>query len=309
MAQRTYVAAVDDNGRRLDRVARRLFPGEPLGRIFRAIRTGAVLLNGRRASPGARVAAGDEISAAGLEPGRTPRPQPSALPLSVLFENEHVLAIDKPQGMPVHGPDSAERLVAARLQGRRASLSFSPGPAHRLDRGTSGLLLFSCSLAGAQELTRLFRERLVTKEYLAIVEGPVRDEQTWEDSIDYDHDTRRAQAGEQAAVTRIVPLASGGDHTLLACFPLTGRTHQIRAQAALHGHPLAGDAKYGGRPGGGYLLHSLALRLGDGADLLGFERLAAPLPGQFLDAAAALMGPQAAAAATAEARARLSEAT
>ncbi len=308
MEQRSFTAAVDDDGRRLDRVARRLFPGAPLGRIFRAIRTGAVRLNGRKASPASRVAAGDEISAAGLEapagrPAEPRRTDGRAAAAFVIFENEHALALNKPEGMPVHGPDSAEELVAAWLEGRRDSLSFRPGPAHRLDRGTSGLLLFSCSLRGAQELTRLFRERCVAKEYLAVVEGIVARDETWEDRIAYDHASRRAEAGEQVALTRVEPVAGSDKFTLLACSPLTGRTHQIRAQAALHGHPLAGDAKYGGRSAGGYLLHSLALRVGESTELLGFERLVAPLPQRFLEATAAMIGPQAAAAALARQRA------
>lgn len=311
MEMRKFTAAADDDGRRLDRVARKLFPGAPLGRIFRAIRTGAVRVNGAKAAPSQRVAAGDEISVVGMASAATPRsgPPASALPFVVLLENEHVLAVDKPAGLPVHGPDSVEELVRAYLQGRRTSLSFRPGPAHRIDRGTSGLLLFSCSLRGAQTLTRLFREQRMSKEYLAVVEGVVAREETWEDRIAYDHESRRSEAGEQTALTRIAPVASSERLTLLACFPLTGRTHQIRAQAALHGHPLAGDRKYGGGSEDGYLLHALALRVAESAELLGFERLVAPLPRRFLEATAALMGAAAAEAAVARQQAAQAGAT
>ncbi len=311
MEERVYTAAADDAGRRLDRVARRLFPGAPLGRIFRAIRTGAIRLNGQKSSPAARVAAGDRISAPGFEPeaGRPRRPAAPGeaarrLEALLLFEGEHAIALNKPAGMPAHGPDSAADLVLAYLESRRpASLSFRPGPAHRLDRGTSGLLLFSCSLAGAQALARLFRERAVAKEYLAVVEGAVAAEETWEDSIGYDHESRRSEGGGSAAVTRVVPLACRGPLTLLACFPLTGRTHQIRAQAGLRGHPLAGDRKYGGRALGaaaaGYLLHALALTVDEDAAWLGFGRLVAPPPESFEGPLGRLLGPEALAAARA----------
>jgi 23S rRNA pseudouridine955/2504/2580 synthase len=312
MEERSYTAGADDAGRRLDRVARRLLPGLPLDSVFRAIRKGAVRLNGALASASHRVAEGDVIStsapaaagAAAATQRHGARPAPvdatAALAPLLLLHGEHVLALNKPAGMPAHGPDSAAELVAAFLATRRqASLSYRPGPAHRLDRGTSGLLLFSCSLAGAQTLAVAFRERALAKSYLAVVEGEVQGGETWEDRVAYDHDERRSSASDHGdvAITLVSPLATGGGLSLLLCSPITGRTHQIRAQAALRGRPLAGDARYGGRPttaAPGYLLHALSVACEQSRAVLGFDRLVAPPPPAFVEAVGALLGPAAA---------------
>jgi 23S rRNA pseudouridine955/2504/2580 synthase len=310
-----------DEGRRLDRVLRKALPQLPLSRIHRLLREGRIRVDGCRAAPGDRVRSGQliRVPAEGSGPaalsGAFPA-EPEARgrgvlgkDLDIVFESPDLLALNKPAGLAVHGPRSLDTLVRAYLAHRLPpSLSFSPGPLHRLDKPTSGIVVFSVSLAGARFFSALLREHSLVKRYLAVVEGSVINSGVWEDELIRDRDLRKtlppesAEAGGKgegkAARTRFKPLGRDGGLTLLELEPETGRTHQIRAQAAFHGHPLAGDRKYGsrvkpgvpGHDGGGisFLLHAWRLEprrpAGKNAaqeDPLLPPLLEAPVPGYF----------------------------
>jgi 23S rRNA pseudouridine955/2504/2580 synthase len=266
-------AAADDNGRRLDRVLRKAVPDLPLSALHRLMRKGRVLLDGKPSEPAARVRAGQlievplavaDISSGGAEISAS-RPLPP-----VLFEGAGLLILNKPPGLLVHGKGSLEEIVRLYLKPvLPPSLSFRPGPLHRLDRPSSGVIVFSTSLEGARRFSALMRERKLRKEYLAIADGIMEDEGTriaWIDELIRDREAGKTLAqgkgGEKSrkALTRVRPLAEAGGRTLILAEIETGRTHQIRAQAAAHGHPLSGDLKYGGRPlAGGFFLHARAL--------------------------------------------------
>jgi 23S rRNA pseudouridine955/2504/2580 synthase len=183
-----------------------------------------------------------------------PPPQPPSGALRIIYENADFLALNKDAGLPVHGAGkSLNALVQAYLAPRLPpSLSFRPGPLHRLDRPTSGVVVFSVSLRGARYFSALLREGKIHKQYLALVEGRVEEPGLWEDHLLRDRETRTTSASAEGkpARTRFSPLYPGeaGGYSLLVLEPETGRTHQIRAQAAAHGHPLGGDLKYGGSP-------------------------------------------------------------
>jgi 23S rRNA pseudouridine955/2504/2580 synthase len=271
-----------------------------------------------------RVQAGQEIA---LPAGEGAFPAMSAAPqagvktsaartafgtLPILYESPDLLVLNKAAGIPVHGPDgSLDSLVRAYLAPRLSpSLSFRPGPLHRLDKPTSGIVVFSASLKGARYFSALLREGKIRKQYLALVEGRVDGPGRWEDLLFRDREQRGTivSAGGKPARTGYAPLAwypggkSGtGGCTLLLLKPETGRHHQIRAQAAFHGHPLAGDSVYGGHsllnlpplrrnppkgPVPPFLLHAWKLA-GDGL----FPPLDAPPPACFLALAETLFGP------------------
>jgi 23S rRNA pseudouridine955/2504/2580 synthase len=216
-------------------------------------------------------------------------------PFTILWEGAGLLVLNKPVGLAVHGPAGLETQVQAYLAPKLPpSLSFKPGPLHRLDTPTSGLIVFSTGLAGARSFSALLRSRSIRKTYLALLDGWLDRDEIWEDALVRDREKGKsfpADPGDddaQEARTRVYPLAQSPEpvpHTLARLEIDTGRTHQIRAQAAAHGHPLTGDRKYGGsEQRNGFLLHAWTLELPEQAaqSLPGMtRRLTAPLPDNF----------------------------
>jgi 23S rRNA pseudouridine955/2504/2580 synthase len=301
----------DDAGRRLDRVLRKALPDLSLSLIHRLLRQGKARLDGKPAAPNDRVPSGAVIQIAIPEeprdnsaPARPSFPremQFGTLP-DILWRGSGIIVFNKPPGLATHGDDSLDALVKAWLGGKLPlSLSFKPGPLHRLDKPTSGAVAFSETIEGARLFSRLLREHKAVKTYLAIVEGRVTGEAVWRDELVRDSNAGKTFAAGRAgsagskftagknALTAVKALACNDSHTLIEARIVTGRTHQIRAQAAAHGHPLAGDRKYGGRGSGGFFLHAWKMDLG--GHVAGFPRpLTAPLPDSFQSRVTALFG-------------------
>lgn len=289
-----------DEGRRLDRILRRLLPEVSLSRIYTLIRKGEVRVGGRRRAASYRIERGDvlelpeDLAPSGGRGNGTPdggtdagadggvaATIPADLADHVVYENEHLLGIDKPVGMPVHGRTGLLAALRPYLEGgARKSISFRPGPIHRLDRNTSGLMLFPRSLRGSQRASELLRTGRLEKGYLALLSGRLQGVEVWGDVLERDRSrnvTRVVDGAEdagRAARSVVAPLAGGsaaaqgGAEVTLALIRIeTGRTHQIRAQAEAHGYPLLGDTKYGGAGGrrgpggaaGAYFLHAAVL--------------------------------------------------
>jgi 23S rRNA pseudouridine955/2504/2580 synthase len=310
----------DDTGRRLDRILRKSLPDYSLSLIHRLLRQGKVTVNGVLAYPDDRIRAislihieakieafvnhkksGVNANNVNCRSGRVSKSSipvnyrsgrvnecayPAALP-EILWRGSGIIIFNKPPGLASHGKDSLDTLVKNWLADKiPPSLSFKPGPLHRLDRPSSGLIAFSESLEGARWFSRLLRERKLTKTYLAIVEGKITGDEFWQDELARDKSIKKTFIAHetdkpQNALTTIKPLASNNSFTLIEARIITGRTHQIRAQAALHGHPLAGDKKYGALPfSGGFCLHAWKMDPDEKID--GFPHpLTAPLPKEF----------------------------
>jgi 23S rRNA pseudouridine955/2504/2580 synthase len=290
-------------GQRLDRLLRRLLPQVPLGAIFRHLRSGRIRVDGQKAAGSLRLADGMVLelrlpaadlrqvaAAAPRRPARRGRwrgPEPA-----IVHRDEHLLVIDKPAGMAAQPGSRQERDVLAWLDARGLgvrSATFAPAPAHRLDRGTSGLLLIGLSPAGLRGVAAAFREDRVAKTYFAVVHGvPAPRQGTIEVPL---REVAGAAAVEpkvvvdargRPAVTEFAVVAVAGERALVRLRPRTGRMHQLRAHMAHLGHPIVGDRRYGSpvRLGLRFLLHAAAVELPHpvtGEPLA----LRAPLPAEF----------------------------
>jgi 23S rRNA pseudouridine1911/1915/1917 synthase len=243
----------DDAGARLDRFLTSMLPEHSRSQIQRLIKQGQVRVAGRDAKPNQLVKVGEQISVDIPEPV-SPLLQ---LPLPILYQDRDVVVVDKPPGMVVHpaAGHSSGTLVNALLH-HVDDLSGvggekRPGIVHRLDRGTSGLMVVAKHDGSHQELARQFRDREVEKRYVALVWGTVQAGRRINAPIGRDRVNRKkmsTRAGRsREASTRIVHAEHLGPVLTLAQVAIqTGRTHQIRVHLSAIGHPIVGDALYGG---------------------------------------------------------------
>jgi len=236
---------------RIDNFLIRRLKGVPKSHVYRVLRSGEVRVNSGRVGPEYRLRTGDRVRVPPVRLAeRAGRPAPRPLELPVIYEDPALLVLDKPSGVAVHGGSglsygAIESLRAARPQAKFLEL------AHRLDRDTSGLLVVAKKRSALLELHRMLREGEMEKTYLAVAAGRWRGSARELRESLHKHVTaggeRRVsvRADGQQAVTRVRPLATSDDLSLLELRLLTGRTHQIRVHLAHAGHPVLGDDKYG----------------------------------------------------------------
>lgn len=278
-------------GGRLDKVVAKLF-GVSRGRAMDWIAEGRVKVDGRRAPKGAPVAPGSRISV-DRPPPDTPVAQPD-LAIRIVHADAAIVVADKPAGMPSHPLKPGEKGTAANaLVGRFPELAaIGPharegGLVHRLDTDTSGLLLAARNDSAYAMLRAQFTARTVDKGYLALAQGEIH--AGGEIALPLAHEGPKMAAisdpeyaaahGARPAVTRFMPVERRGGFTLLDVEIPTGVMHQIRAHLAFIGHPLAGDALYGGPLMPGLERHFLhASRLGFAHPDGSRARFESPLP-------------------------------
>jgi 23S rRNA pseudouridine1911/1915/1917 synthase len=287
MTRRVTVSA-GETPKRLDVFLSSHTAGLSRAAVQRLIGQGAVTVNGRPAKPSLKIKPGDAIE------WDVPQPTPLAIagepiPLEILFEDEHLLVLNKPAGLVAHpapghwsgtlvnallyhmqkkekGTDlflrSPEELS---LQGKNESVPFAgiggrerPGLVHRLDKGTSGVMVIAKTDAAHQGLSKQFKAHTIRRVYLALVRGAVKGKMgRVELAIGRDTKNRkkfsprttsaREAVTEFQVVERFGAKSSGYEATLVEVHPQTGRTHQIRVHLTALGHPVLGDETYGGR--------------------------------------------------------------
>ncbi|NOZ93946.1 MAG: RluA family pseudouridine synthase, partial [Acidobacteria bacterium] len=243
-------------GERLDRCLTRLHPAWTRSHVRRLIDGGHVQLAGRSPKPATTVAAGDVLTV--TEPPPEPSHlEPEAMKLSIVFEDEHILVLDKPAGLVIHpaAGNPSGTLVNALLHHCDDLSGIGgverPGIVHRLDKNTTGLMVVAKNDSAHQRLSLAFRRRQVHKTYLAVCYGVPDPAEGVVDAPIGRHPRERQRMavvpnGRPSRTLYELREAFTGT-ALLACRLVTGRTHQIRVHMAHLGHALVGDPLYAGR--------------------------------------------------------------
>jgi 23S rRNA pseudouridine1911/1915/1917 synthase len=245
----------EHDGSRLDAFLTALLPKQSRSQLQRLIKDGHVTGPTANLRPSTAVRAGQRFNVDLPEPvAATAEPEP--LPLRIVFEDPDVVVLEKPAGMVVHpaAGHAGGTLVNALLHHVRDLSGIGgelrPGIVHRLDRGTSGLMVVAKHDRAHQELSRQFRDREVEKEYVALVWGVVQAGRRIDAPIGRDSEHRQKMSTRarraRSAVTRVTWARHLKGVSLLKVAIATGRTHQIRVHLSAIGHPIVGDTTYGG---------------------------------------------------------------
>ena len=291
---RHFTAGKDDDGRRLDRIARKFLDGSALSSVYKFLRKGLIKVNGKKRSAEFKVSENDDIEIAEFlcqngsgekekeNEGKSGRLDGG----TIIKRSGDILILNKPYDIPVQpSKDFKGRTLSElveedfRAKGGSKSIAFRTGPLHRLDRKTTGLIVFSQSLEGARIFTELMKEHRIKKTYIGIMEGRFEKEEEWTDRIEKSgiqeergsfHKVSVTDSGNgsgKLSKTRAIPVFHGRlgqEEATVAAFVIeTGRTHQIRAQSKAHGHPLLGDTAYGAKKisgcGRDFFLHAYSI--------------------------------------------------
>ena len=259
----TVAVTADESGMRVDRFLEARFPGLSFSHIQRIIRKGELRVNGKRAQPKDRLAAGQAVR---IPPLRLDQPPPRAaengadaqtrafLKSITLYEDADVLVFDKPMGLAVQGGSGTTRHVDGMLEVLRDAKGQRPRLVHRLDKDTAGCLVVAKTRFAATALAKTFRSRAARKIYWALVAGVPRPRQgrisTYLAKEEREDESlmRIARHGEEGASHAVTYYAvvdtAARQLSWVSLKPVTGRTHQLRAHMAHIGHPIVGDPKY-----------------------------------------------------------------
>ena len=267
---RQAVVPVESHGQRLDLALVQIVPEFSRSYLQQLIDACAVKHNGRTQNkPSAKVKAGDRLS---IELKPTPQSQafrPEPMALDVVYEDGHIVVINKPAGLVVHpAPGNWSGTLLNGLLARDAQVLTLPraGIVHRLDKDTSGLMVVARTRKSMDQLVQMIAARSVNRQYIALAHNIWQGARTRQVDFSVGRDVKNrlrmavvdlAKNPGKTACTTITLLENGASHCLVRCKLHTGRTHQIRVHMAAIGYPLLADELYGGRPEAG--LHRQAL--------------------------------------------------
>lgn len=277
-----YTVDQQASDQRLDRYLGKLYPKAAKGEIQKWIRTKKVKVNGQKAEISSRLLVGDQLDIylpdELLDKLKLERVivDPGKIGLDIVYEDDDILVVDKPWGLLTH-PDATEykQTLATKVQyylQHLATPTFKPSSVNRLDKNTSGLVLFCKNYESLKLYNALMRDHKIEKRYVAIVEGDLRSRRTIKGYLVKDEAKNKVMLLSQnrdnakAVLTVVEPIAHRGGYTKVSIDLKTGRSHQIRASLSAIGHPIIGDSKYGGHKYKGVttqVLHAYRLKVGD----------------------------------------------
>ncbi len=256
----------NEKDQRLDRFLRKYYRNAPLSYIYKLLRTG-VKVNGRRANGNARLVLGDELIIDITEEEEKPylareKIKTAKREFKIAYEDENIIVVDKPFGLLTHGTSEEQKdTLANQVIGylidkgdydHRRERTFLPSPVNRLDRNTTGLVIFGKNAEALRVLSQMMREKgRVHRYYLALLHGKMKEPVTLSGRMEKHRasNTVRIKYNEPESgklmETKAMPIDISEDYTLAEVELITGRTHQIRVQLAEAGHPIIGDPKYG----------------------------------------------------------------
>lgn len=240
-------------GARLDKAAAELFADFSRAELTRWINAGQLTVDGGTCKPKSKLVGGELLELQAERQIREAWHQAESLPLDLLYEDEHLVVLNKPAGLVVHpGAGNPAGTLVNALLGYRAELGNLPraGVVHRLDKDTSGVMVVAASDVAQLRLTRMIAARRIDRFYVAVCEGRMVGGQDIDKPIGRDPHVRTRQAVREdgkPALTEVRVRERYRSHTLVDAKLHTGRTHQIRVHMSSIGYPLVGDRRYGAR--------------------------------------------------------------
>lgn len=245
-----------DEGMRLNRWFLKYYPSLSLSRFQKLLRTKQIKVDGKRAEANTRVLTGQEIRIPPLENEKAPlkkdfvsKKDEALMRSLVVYKDDNIIVINKPSGLAVQGGTGQSTSIDAMLDALKFEKEERPRLTHRIDKDTSGLLVLGRNRKSTLELTKAFKEHLLSKTYLALCFGvPKKSVGEIKANLDKIGDKMEITPDGQKAVTTYKVIDTvGSKFSLIEASPLTGRTHQIRAHLSYIGVPIVGDRKYGNK--------------------------------------------------------------